>query len=363
MKRLVFLLPGGLALLAGLDAALLLLGLPAPVTAQRLAEAHGPLLVLGFVGTLIALERAVAARAGIAYAAPALLGIGSLLTLTPLPLQWGQAMVLTGTVAMAVNYVPLWRRRREDAVLIQGVGAAMATGASALWLAGLPMPTLVPWLAAFVICTIGGERAELARVTFGGAGAMHAVMAATAALILSTPVALLWPTVGYPALGISLLALVWVLASRDIARHTITGTGLVRFAAACMLAGYLWLAVAGFIWLLAPHPTDGGAYDGAVHAIFLGFTMSMVMAHAPIILPAVLGIALPYRPVMVLAPALLNAALIVRMVGDARAEDLLRQIGGVGNIVALLTMVAVLVGTAVAGPQHTSEKNKKVAPA
>ncbi|MGJ3560863.1 hypothetical protein ACR6C2_30315 [Streptomyces sp. INA 01156] len=56
----MLLLPAGLALLAGLDAALLLLGLPAPVTADRLPEVHGVLMVLGFVGTLIALERAVA---------------------------------------------------------------------------------------------------------------------------------------------------------------------------------------------------------------------------------------------------------------------------------------------------------------
>ena len=61
-RRAGFLLPAALALLAGLDAALMLLGLPAPVTAERLPDVHGMLLVLGFVGTLIALERAVALR-------------------------------------------------------------------------------------------------------------------------------------------------------------------------------------------------------------------------------------------------------------------------------------------------------------
>ena len=53
---------GGLALLAGLDAALTLAGLPAPVGSPRLAALHGPLMVLGFLGTVISLERAVALR-------------------------------------------------------------------------------------------------------------------------------------------------------------------------------------------------------------------------------------------------------------------------------------------------------------
>ena len=51
---LVLLAPAGIALLAGLDVALMLLGLPAPVRVDRLPEVHGMLMVLGFVGTLIA---------------------------------------------------------------------------------------------------------------------------------------------------------------------------------------------------------------------------------------------------------------------------------------------------------------------
>lgn len=60
--RALLLVPGGLALLAGLDAALVLLGLRAPIKTARLAEVHGALLVLGFVGTVVALQRAVAAH-------------------------------------------------------------------------------------------------------------------------------------------------------------------------------------------------------------------------------------------------------------------------------------------------------------
>ena len=69
-RRIVFLIPAGVALLAGLNGGLLLLGLPAPVTTERMPDAHGMVMVLGFVGTVIALERAVALRRRAGFAAP-----------------------------------------------------------------------------------------------------------------------------------------------------------------------------------------------------------------------------------------------------------------------------------------------------
>ncbi|MCI1796975.1 MAG: hypothetical protein LKI60_01830, partial [Bifidobacterium tibiigranuli] len=60
--RLALLVCAGVTLLTGLDAALLRVGLAAPVTGVGLADAHGPLMIYGFLGTVIALERAVALR-------------------------------------------------------------------------------------------------------------------------------------------------------------------------------------------------------------------------------------------------------------------------------------------------------------
>src|SRR5574338_888570 len=48
------------ALLAGLWAGLLRIGWPIPPLSPRLLIEHGPLMVSGFLGTLISLERAVA---------------------------------------------------------------------------------------------------------------------------------------------------------------------------------------------------------------------------------------------------------------------------------------------------------------
>ncbi|MDN5803419.1 MAG: hypothetical protein L0H26_02355, partial [Microlunatus sp.] len=127
-RRLPFLLAGGIALLAGLDAALLLLGLPAPISTTRLPEVHGILLVVGFVGTLISLERAVALRRPAGYLAPGLLGAGALTLLSPAPLRVGQLLLVLGAAALVVVYLPLWRRQRDEAVLVQALGGVLLTG-------------------------------------------------------------------------------------------------------------------------------------------------------------------------------------------------------------------------------------------
>ena len=348
ISRLVFLIPAGVALLAGLDAGLLLLGLPAPVTTQQLPDAHGMVMVLGFVGTVIALERAVALRRRVGFAAPALLGVGGLLVTSAAPLRLGQAALAAGSAALVLVYIPLWRRQRDDSVLIQAFGAVLATGGAILWLGGMPVARLLPWLAGFVVLTIAGERLELSRVTLLASATVRELIGLAAMITLATVLTLLWPVVGYPLLGLSLLWLVGWLMVHDVARRTIRAKGLPRFMAGCLLAGYVWLAVAGAIWVLVGGVTDGPAYDAVIHAVFLGFTMSMIMAHAPVILPAVLRCRLPYHPVMIAPPVLLHASLLLRLaVGDARSLDMARQVGGALNVVALLGFAAITAGSAI----------------
>lgn len=338
-RRAVFLVLAGLSMLAGLDAALMLLGVGAPVSAHRLPEVHGLVMVLGFVGTLVSLERAVALARPAGFLAPGLLGLGGLLLVSPAPLAVGRVLLVLGAAATVGVYTPLWRRRRDDAVLVQSLGAVLALGATILWLGGTDVPQLLPWLVGFLVLTIGSERLELARLAMGPTAGRDLILLASA-LTAAVVAALLLPAVGYPLLGMTTLTLVGWLARHDVARRTIHSRGLARFMAGSVLAGYGWLTVAAAVWLLGGTASRGPQYDAVVHAVFLGFTVSMIMAHAPVILPAVLRRPFPYHPVLLVPLVLLHASLVLRLwVGDALGVPAAWQVGGVLNVAALLLFV------------------------
>jgi len=361
--RPALLLPGGIALLAGVDAALLLADLPAPVTSTRLPDVHGVLLTLGFVGTLIALERAVALDTWWAYAAPGLLGAGALLTISPVPLVVSRWLLVAGMLVLLAIYRGVWRRQPEPPLLVQAGGAALGVASAVLWLGGVAVPLLVPWLAGFLVLTIAGERLELAAVSLAASASPSArtrFLVACAALFVAPAAALLWPAAGYPLLGAALLTVVGWLLHHDVARRTVRGSGVTRYMAVNLLLGYAWLAVAGSVWVLAGRVLDGAGYDAVVHAVFLGFVLSMIMGHAPVILPAVTGRPLPYRPYLLVPVVLLQLSLLVRTVlGDLRGLEAAWQLGSALNVASVLlfaVLAAVSAATAGSGQSGASRR-------
>lgn len=343
----VLLLPGGLALLAGLDAGLTLAGVPAPVGSARLAALHGPLMVLGFLGTVIALERAVALRQAWALLAPGLLGLGALtLVLLPDPLL-GRLLLVQGMLTLVLVYLALGRRNGDLLVGVQALGAVLAA-AAALLLTRVDVAGSLPLLVGFVVLTIGAERVELARLAMPADAAVR--LTALATLLCATAVAaVLWPGPGWRLLGAALLALTAWLARHDVARRLVRSRGLPRFAAAALLLGYGWLGIVAVVLAVGGAPA-GAAYDVVVHGTFLGFAMSMVLAHAPVILPAVLRVRLPYAPVMWLPLLLLHASLLARVLTAVAGLDGSWQVALAGNVLALLAFLLVSVLTSASAP-------------
>ncbi|MBC7441321.1 MAG: hypothetical protein H7311_02140, partial [Ramlibacter sp.] len=250
--RMALLLLGGVALLAGLDGALLLLGLPAPLVTARLADVHGPLMVFGFVGTVVVLERAVAVRKTWAFLSPGLLGLGALALVSPLPLAVGQLAFVAGSAVLLFIYRAIWLRQPSTSVAVQSLGGLLGLMAALLWLGGVPVPVLLPALTLFLVLTIAGERLELARISPSvDERAEFWLLAAGLVLGVGVVLALVWPGIGYPILGLGLLGLVAWLFRHDVATRLVRGTGLPRYMAACLLAGYGWLVVVGTSWSIA----------------------------------------------------------------------------------------------------------------
>ncbi|MGB2571662.1 hypothetical protein ACPFP2_24900 [Micromonospora citrea] len=355
--RLPVLAAGAFALVTGLYAALLLLGLPVPAPDVPLEQVHGPLMVLGFVGTLVALERAVALGARWALLAPACSGAGGLALVLTGPSLPARLLLMAASVLLLMVYRQLWRRQPAPALLAQATGALAWYAATLLWLAGFGVPEIVPWLATFVVATIAGERLELAHLSLPRHGERW-FLAALAALTVGVTATALWPSVGAHLFGVGLLAVVAWLLVNDVARHTVRATGLPRYVAVGLLTGYVWLGLAGLLWAGAGPVTDGPRYDATLHLVFLGFTMSMIFVHAPVILPAVLRRPLPYRPWLYAPLALLHATLAVRvLVGDALGVPAVWRWAGLGNVLAVLGFVGCAVAAArgaARGPTRTT---------
>jgi len=338
------------SLLAGMAAGLARMGWPFPAPVAELAALHGPLMASGFFGTVIGLERAVALSRRWGYLGPLLTGLGAAAGIFGAPVAAAPVLVAAGSAVLLAVSVVFYRRQRELFTLTLALGAACWVVGNLFWLAGRPIYVAVPFWVAFLVLTIAGERLELSRVLPPSAGARRVFVAAILVLLAGIALSTFAWNAGTMVQGAALLLLSLWLMRQDVARRTVKGRGLPRFIAVCLLTGYAWLALSGMIILATGGLGYGGAsYDAALHAVLLGFVFSMVFGHAPIILPAVLRVAVPYAPYFYLPLALLHLSLLVRMGGDGMALAQWRAWGGALNAVALLAFVLGTIAAVVRG--------------
>jgi hypothetical protein len=329
---------GAMALFAGVLAGLARLGVAVPDAAAGMAALHGPLMIGGFFGTVIALERAVALGRRWPYAAPLLAGLA-----TPAAFAGVAAapwLLVAASVVLGAATADVFRRQPALFTLTLLAGAASwLAGNLAFALGGPPHASTWPWLA-FLVLTIAGERLELTRLLPPSPVARRMFGAILAAIALALAGSA--HPLGTPLLGAALLGLAAWLGKQDIARRTVRGQGLTRYVAVCLLSGYAWLAVAGALLLAGDAAAGGAQRDAALHALALGFVFAMVFGHAPIIVPAVLRTALPYRPFFYVPLALLHASLAARIAGDLAGAAPLVRIAAVANALVLALFVVTM---------------------
>lgn len=352
-----------LALLAGLWAGLVRLGWQLPPVLLRLPVQHGPLMVSGFLGTLISLERAVALSQNQGgrrsyYLAPLLAGLGALALFFALPLTVARGLSTLGAFGLVLIFIVIYNLQPTIDHVVMGIGALLWLVGNGLWLADWPVYQVVPWWAGFLVFTIAGERLELTRVLMLKQKTRTTFLIIIAGFLAGLLTSLFTFDAGLRLVGLALLALGAWLLRYDIARRTIRQKRLTRFIAACLLLGYVWLIVSGLLWLTyGSHYAAGPIYDAMLHTIFLGFVFSMIFGHAPVIVPAVLGVKVPYTPVFYSYLVLLHVSLMMRVVGDLLLQMPLRRWGGLLNEVAVVLFLMV---TAVAALRERKNEQQKI---
>ena len=322
--RLPLIALGGLSLLAAIWAGLVRMDWNLLIPNLSFPETHGPLMIVGFLGTVIGLERAVALKKPWTYGAPIFSVLSALAQLFTLPDGWSQTFAVVSSLFLLAIFFSLWRHQHESYLVIIGLGAVLWLVGNTLWLVDYPYFIVAAWWAGFLVVTITGERLELSRLTRISFGNRMSV---------SQP--------GSQVAGFGLVAIALWLLRWDITWRTIRTAGLSRFMAASLLSGYCWLFVAGVLWIFyAGDFIAGPHYDAMLHSIFLGFVFVMIFAHAPIILPSVTEVSLPFQKSFYAHLILLHLSLLLRIGGDLAELASIRMWGGLLNGLAILVFFA-----------------------
>lgn len=338
-----------LALLTGIAGGLLRLGvaLPSTVGAAWLAQAalaHAALMTGAFLGTVIGLERAVAVNLPAAFGAPLASALGGLCLLLgqPGPAAW---LLVAATVMFTGVNVVVVRRQSAPHTWLLLVSALAWLAGNLLFALGQGSGAVLPWWFAFLVMTIAAERLEMTRLMRRRPAAPWLLYAVLSAMLLGAALSAVHAPAGGVLYGASLLLLAIWLATFDIARRTVFAQGLSRYMAVCLLGGYAWLAVAGMAW--AATALGAPVRDVALHALGLGFIFSMMMGHAPVILPAVARVKLQFGSFFYVPLAALHLSLAVRL-GWGLADLPHRATGAIANAASIALFAVTVVGAGVA---------------
>ncbi|RZJ83789.1 MAG: hypothetical protein EOO64_05415 [Massilia sp.] len=339
MARIGLLLSIAMLMMTGLYGGLLRLGLSLPA-ADRPMEMHGALMVAAVFGGLISLERAVALGHRWAFIAPILSFCGGAALVSGLPPWFGGGLLVGAAAVLTIASLTIARMQPALFTFLLAVAAFAQCLGNLAWMATGSGSEAAAWWVAFLVLTIAAERLELSRITgvtrqasWLLGGILVVVLTGSAMGIATRPGALV---MGLGLIGLSAWLLRW-----DIAMTTVRRSGRTRFFAIAMLSGYFWLATAGLLLFLVPEAAL--LYDVVMHAVLIGFVLSMVFAHALIILPAVTGLTPPYHSALYAPLAALQLAVVLRVAGGLLDLSAIRQWSGATTVLAIALFAATLI--------------------
>lgn len=328
-----------ISMVVGIYCGIIRVGQPLPSGAYLPVAHHGVLMAGSFLGTLICLERVVTFPDKRAWAGVILMALSLPLFIFELP-RYGVLSLLTGSAGYSWISVSNYRKYKLKGDLIMAVGSVFQVIAYIIFFFTYSYPrAFAAWLL-FLILTIMGERLNLTRFLPVSKKAFYEAYFWLGLLLLSS---FLYHFGLKVVVGLSMIGLAQWLLRNDIVRINLQKQGHYHFLGLALLLAYLWLAVTGVLSMR--EMGNPYLYDAVLHSFFVGFVLSMILAHAPIIFPGILGIkTTPFHPVMYVWLMGLHASLIIRIYGDMTENFELRKLGGIYNGVFFLIYILTVMG-------------------
>lgn len=331
---------------------------------ERFYVLHSEIIVFGFLGILIMFERVIGVEVLPKDRRPItvkpmipVFAAGLLLYLAGSVLQ-SDAVVVLGGVLMAVGsllfaYVVWWLFFRGDHLAMY----FMLLGVAALTIASLVSTHIVIWdqygfallLLSYPLLFIIGERVELTRFGSGRSGRRNfetALAVASTGLILLIIDTVLFPSAlllgGAAVCYLAVIGITYRVESMSLRRLSQIRYPINRYVSIHTKTAYYWITVGLALLLLRIVWTSNPfLYDAFIHSIGVGFVGTMILAHGPIILPAILKRPMISKTLSLIPLLLLTLGNLVRLAGDLVKPfyfDIAAAIGYSG----LLILVAVI---------------------
>lgn len=161
--RIVLIAPAVIGLVCGLWSGFGRMGFPIPASVAALITQHGALMIGGFFGTLIGMERSVALGLRWPFFGPLFSGAATLCLVLGAPASAAPILMSAAAVTMVLACAHVYRQQRvlHHAALVFAALAWLAGNLIWLW-AGYETLAIPLW-ATFLILTIAAERLELSR--------------------------------------------------------------------------------------------------------------------------------------------------------------------------------------------------------
>ena len=286
---------------------------------------HGALLGGVLFPGLIGLERAVALGRWWGWASPLMALLSLAATAMAGTAAYPLLMLLAGLLLLQQSI--LWQRAPGAQTAIPLLAAGLLLLTDWRWAHGVSAEFCAPGWASFLVLIIAAERIE-----FSFLGSKRNRLMILWVLTACLGVCLQ----EWRVLGAGWIGLAYWLVRHDIARLNYRRQGLAAYTACSVLAGYGWLLASGLQLLAWGLPYSAGPhFDRVLHGVFVGFVLSMVIAHGPIIFPAICKLPIRFSRWFYVPLTLLHLSLAVRCLGWQAA-------GGQGNLLAMLLFAGMM---------------------
>lgn len=309
--RTVFVALAIVNLVFGILAGLGRLGWSFPVTGAIVH--HGAIMVGGFLGTLVSLEKVIPLKKK-AYLLIPVISASGIIAFSNGQFETGTILLITASAGLAGIYLIYLGRQGEYYLYLMFTGAVCWCIGNVMLLSQRFYPIAFPWWMGFLLFTIVSERLELSKFLPVTRAAKIFLLGSLGLFLIGLIVPFHGPGTYFSGTALVLISL-WLLRY-DIVRVNIRKKGLTRFTGYALIFGYTAMLLDGIF--LMTFPEVPYAYDAIVHTFFLGFVFSMIFAHGPIILPGVLGISgKPYHPFLYVPLFTMAFSVLMRITADA----------------------------------------------